>query len=92
MEKRTDRKTLSYCKYGYNYRKNTDVWTNSSFKPKKCEGKHICAFKKQNGFHALTVQGGGHTGYKEQMPVRSLHDRYRIPPVLVRDIFNGFNV
>lgn len=91
MKRRSDRKTISYCKYGYRYRKNTDIWTNSTFKPKKCEGKHVCAFKKQNGFHALTVQSGDRTeGHTEQIPVRNLHNRYRIPSVLVRDIFIGF--
>jgi hypothetical protein len=91
MKKRTDRKTISYCKYGYNYRKNTDVWTNSHFKPKKCEGKHTCAFKKQNGFHKATVQAGSREdGYTEQEPVRELHNRYSIPSILIRDIFNGF--
>lgn len=91
MKRRTDRKTISYCKYGYKYRKNTDIWTNSHFKSKKCEGKQTCAFKKQNGFHKATVQSGDRMqGCTEQVPVRELHDRYRIPAILIRDIFNGF--
>ena len=91
MKKRGDRKTVSYCKYGYNYRKNTDIWTNSKFKPKKCEGNQTCAFRKQNGFHKSTVQSGDRkVGRTEQLPIRNLHDRYRIPPVLIRDIFRGF--
>ena len=47
MKMRTDRKTVSYCKYGFKYRKNTDLWTNSRFFPKKCERDTICK-NKQN--------------------------------------------
>jgi site-specific DNA-cytosine methylase len=90
MKKRRDRKTISYCKYGYPYRKNTDIWTNAKFTPKKCEGKRTCAFKVQNGYHKSTVQSGDRTqGRTEQLPVRKLHDRYRIPPSLIGDIFRG---
>ena len=93
MKKRKDKKTISYCKYGYGYRKNTDIWTNSSFKPLKCEGEFMCDFKKKHGFHQNTVQSGPRlTGHTEQQPVIKLEERYKIPQRLIRDIFKGFNI
>jgi hypothetical protein len=92
MKKRKDRKTISYCKYGLSYRKNTDIWTNSSFEPSKCEGSHICDFKRLHGFHQNTVQSGTRTtGHIEQQPIKKLEERYKIPPRLIKDIFKGFH-
>lgn len=34
------KKTVSYCKYGFNYRKSTHLWTNIDFKAKVCA--HDC--------------------------------------------------
>lgn len=91
MKKRTDRKTISYCKYGYSYRKNTDIWTNSSFEPKKCEGQHICAYKEKYGFHEYTVQSGPRMdGHITQKPIKKIEKRYKIPPRLLQDIFKSF--
>ena len=91
MRKRIDRKTISYCKYGYSYRKNTDIWTNSSFEPLKCEGQHVCAYKKKFGFHKYTVQSGPHIdSHTTQKSIKKIEDRYRIPPRLLKDIFQGF--
>lgn len=91
MKKRKDRKTISYCKYGYTYRKNTDIWTNSRFEPKKCEGQHICAYKKKYGFHEYTVQSGPRMeGHTTQEPIKKIEERYKIPPQLLKDIFKGF--
>ena len=30
------RTTMSYCRYGFKYRKNTDLWTNITYEPKPC--------------------------------------------------------
>lgn len=91
MKKRNDRKTISYCKYGFSYRKNTDIWTNSKFEPLKCEGQHMCAYKKKFGFHKYTVQSGPRIeGHTNQEPIKKIEDRYKIPHLLLKDIFNGF--
>lgn len=91
MKNRNDRKTISYCKYGFSYRKNTDVWTNSSFEPLKCEGQHMCAYKKKHGFHQYTVQSGPRIqGHTSQEPIKKIEERYKIPPLLLKAIFKGF--
>lgn len=91
MKNRNDRKTISYCKYGFSYRKNTDVWTNSSFEPLKCEGQHMCAHKKKYGFHQHTVQSGPRMqGHTSQEPIKKIEERYKIPSLLLKDIFKGF--
>lgn len=90
MKNRLDRKTVSYCKYGVGYRKNTDIWTNSKFVPKKCEGSTLCATKRQSGAHAYTVQSGRPSNNTTQMSTTSLKARYTIPPRLIVAIFDGF--
>ena len=49
----------SYCKYGFSYRKATDIWTNSRSLPKLeiCYQKDPCAHKI-NGRHTHTAQRG----------------------------------
>ena len=79
------RVTVSYCKYGYPYRKNTDLWTNIAFTPKACSSVTPCKYVKQNGIHPQTVQHGrlrsGTPGTKH------IADRYSIPKKLLQDIF-----
>jgi len=89
MKKRTDRKTVSYCKYGFPYRKHTDLWTNSPFAPKKCEKGHECDFARKHHYHPQTVQ----TGSDKRKIVKctpQLSTRYSIPAPLIRSIFRSF--
>ena len=47
-----DRITVSYCKYGFLYRKNTDLWTDVPFVPKRCLVGTYCDHKRMHGRHA----------------------------------------
>lgn len=81
-------KTVSYCKYGFPYRKNTDLWTNTTFTPKKCERGTLCLSAKKHGYHLNTVQQGTtYANGSRQISTGSLLDRYRVPTGLIRDIF-----
>lgn len=73
--------TVDYCMYSdFGYRKRTSVWTNvESFQPKLCNRQ--CGNMIGNR-HRLTAAGS--TGV-------SLNDRYRIPPDLVRALFDACN-
>ena len=91
------RKTVSYCKYGYTYRKNTDLWTNVDFCARRCKKGSYCEHKQKHGSHEMHCQSGQR--YIKRMPqiavsqmahgcshVVSLNERYSIPPILLAAI------
>ena len=49
---------MSYCKYGYPYRKNTDLWTDVPFTPRRCLSGSYCYHKKTFGVHGQHCQKG----------------------------------
>ena len=85
------RKTISYCKYGFPYRKNTDLWTNIPFTPHRCLKDHPCEFINAEGRHPQCVQ----TGYgrrkdgTKQPGTPKIANRYALPPKLVESIFDA---
>ena len=80
------RKTVSYCKYGFAYQKNTDLWTNVPFEPLKCELPNQCAVKRATGKHPCTVQMGYRAGMPEIKGTTRMRERYSLPSLLVRDL------
>ena len=85
------RKTVSYCRYGYEYRKNTDLWTNVVFDAKRCVKGFYCKQKEEKGCHMVICQKGQSslgTHVKKEL-VLSLNDRYRVPPQLLTDILEN---
>ena len=72
------RKTVSYCKYGFSYRKNTDLWTNIQFQPKVCDAGTYCHAKKTRGKHDVSMQHD----------VKSIRKRYSLPSALIEDLLS----
>jgi len=89
-------KTVSYCRYGFQYRKNTNLWTNVEFDPQKCVKGSLCKTKEKTGYHAALCQSS-HNGKVRGRPdsvrankpqlVSSLDERYSIPLQLLTEIF-----
>lgn len=82
--------TVSYCKFGFDYRKNTHIWSNDvslgKLLPKPCTKANLCPAAAANGGrHPVGVRGhpenGMATGPKD------LWERYRQPGGLWRTIF-----
>lgn len=85
------RKTLSYCKYGYIYRKDTDIWTNINVTPKLCRKHSYCKnAKMNNGIHPATVQQGT-SAVVGQSSTSKLNQRYSVPTRLIKDILSKCN-
>lgn len=85
------RKTVSYCKYGFMYRKDTDLWTNIPFTPRRClKATGLCETKARTGKHSVTVQG---SHYKDGKPfsvgTTDKKKRYAIPPALAEDVLRA---
>ena len=81
---------VDYCKYGFNYRKRTRLWTNIlNWKPRElC--KKDCG-KIANGKHIETAQRLPN-GKKESWGDYAKHTQnelYRIPSDLIREIFQS---
>ena len=70
---------VSYCHYGYDYRKTTRIWTNNTaFKPKLCV-RGDCG-KTVGRRHIASI------GQKKHLP---LAQKYSYPPELVRELLNN---
>jgi hypothetical protein len=53
------RHTTSYCKWGKNYRKDTDIWTNvPGLELPLCRRGSYCADKALHGQHLVSAQSG----------------------------------
>jgi hypothetical protein len=70
------RYTISYCSYGFNRMKPTDIWTNvKGFEPKMCKNGDKCHIASPRGSQTGT-QGA------------SLGEKYSIPPDLIKNLFS----
>lgn len=68
---------VDYCKYGYEYRKRTRIWTNVDYEGKLC--KRDCGHMT-NGSHNQSCGNG------RRNMVRLLQ-KYSIPPLLIQELF-----
>ena len=84
---------VSYCKYGFDYKKNTAIWTNlKGFNPKICKNdcnsilnnKHISDVSKRKPFKHITDINrlGGDKCFKNKCI------KYRIPQPLLIELFS----
>jgi hypothetical protein len=92
------KKKLSYCRYGFPYRKNTILATNAPFEPKLCRGD--CGFVREvvdeNGkthkLHLETAKQGYSASAKQYGLQAGRHTReqlYRVPAKLIKDVLES---
>lgn len=75
--------TVSYCKYGFCYRKNTRIWTNlKGFSPKVC---HKDCGKIINNKHQQVI-GQRNDSKSGQSNVSNLETKYSYPPKLIKEL------
>lgn len=71
---------VSYCRYGFDYRKQTRLWSNLvGFEPKVCR---MDCDKMVDGRHPKSVGNN-------QRRVNSLNERYAIPPALIESLLDA---
>jgi len=76
------RNNCTYCMYGTQYRKSTNVWTNAFLKAplRKCSALTPCENKRLTGQHPVTAQSGdSHNGKGSGSAVAV----YPVPPRLI---------
>ena len=77
-------KDICYCKYGFDYRKSTRIWTNLvHWNPREMCTKRTPCDKICNGRHLRTAQNRATKGYGARFTQSEL---YRIPPELCEEI------
>ena len=92
------KKKLSYCHYGFPYRKNTMLATNVDFDAKFC--RYDCEFvriiidaKGKTHRHHAEIAQHGPSGQVGQLGIQktsySQDDLYRVPPKLIQDILRA---
>jgi ADP-ribose pyrophosphatase YjhB (NUDIX family) len=96
------RSTTSYCLFGSEFRKNTEIWSRFNSNLQQCSGEHQCEFKKTHGYHAATAQQGpSYSARAEQViPGTPLSISHRIPRELVHHLIgpaverikNGYDI
>jgi len=72
-------KIVDYCKYGYNYRKRTAIWTNIEWCPKP-----LC---KKDCEYIINNKHIGHFGTGPSN--LTLNQKHSIPPLLINEILKG---
>jgi len=92
------KKKVSYCMYGFPYRKNTILYTSTPFEPKLCRGD--CGFVREvvdeNGKthkHHLEVAKQGVSqhcrGRGVQNTTHTREQLYRVPAGLIKDVLES---
>ena len=79
---------VDYCKYGFNYRKRTRLWTNIAIWNPKPLCKGDCG-KIRNGKHVETAQrlpSGKRDSWGEGYIKHKQDELYRVPPELISEI------
>jgi hypothetical protein len=83
-------KDISYCKYGFAYKKATRIWTNCDFfQPKKtCCKLTPCSYFAELGHHEMTAQRGPGRlrGILKPRDKCSLNELYSMPSGLCKEI------
>ncbi len=80
------RNTVSYCRYGRPFRKNTHIWTNGSVEVKRCSMETPCLERRVYGRHLQTAQQGPSSGMATGQA--SIEVVYAIPRPLLESLFN----
>ena len=77
--------TTCYCKFGFPYRKATNIWTNiPHLDLPMCDAETPCAAKRKHGRHLMTAQAGPSTSTPGSGGGEFV---YGLPPKLVRYLF-----
>jgi len=72
---------VDYCRFGFNYRKRTRIWSNrENIENQLCLGKDKCDFMQGNKH----LEGVGHRSTKLKKV-----DKYRIPSGVIEYLFDG---
>jgi hypothetical protein len=98
FEDKLRRRTITYCKYGFEWQKATDIWTNClCWKPRKpCKANSPCHIRaprsSKNGLQGvkatqLKVRNGLHPDARYTIS-RDALERGKIPPSLFYEIFD----
>lgn len=88
------RTTVSYCQYGFDIMKPTDIWNNIGFVGKKCKPRASCHQQASRGTK-LGLQGINEKAFKKNKFAYLVRGgggnskfRSMIPPALFEEIFN----
>ena len=79
--------TCCYCRYGFLFRKKTNIWTNKpGLQLKVCNVKTPCKAKRAYGRHACTAQRSRSSRAKHGYGARRVENAYKIPNLLIKQL------
>ena len=80
--------TTSYCKFGFPYRKATNIWSNiPDLDLPLCDAETPCPIKRQHGKHLLTAQAGPGGDTRDMPGSGGGENVYTLPQKLVVLLF-----
>lgn len=84
----------TYCHYGADYKKPTNIWTNvkSGLHLRYCSKNDPCSYKKKHTTHKQTAQNSIWSQYKDSVPGTDINVVYSIPKKLIRHIFKNISL
>ena len=83
MQEHPIRRTVTYCQYGFNYMKPTDIWTNNIlWKPRK-------ACKNGDPCHESTARNNNGFSINGLVSLKNNYERSKLPPELCKEILTA---
>ena len=76
---------VAYCRYGYDYKKPTRIWTNIDYEGKWCN----CKTRHKNRIGTTRKNGNNRFKSEDTIAKTKIEEKYSIPSLLIEELFSA---